>query len=317
VSASNFWAGLELRHLLALQSVAENSSFSKAGRDLGYTQSGISQQIAALERIVGERLVERPGGPRQVRLTEAGHVLLRHVRAVLDEITAARADVAALRNGSGGVLRVGAFQSVSTILVPTLMKRLAHGQPALQIELVQTTCDSELFAKLESGELDISFALLPLPPGPFVALEILSDPFVVTSSPEFAASRQGRPMSMHELCDVPLIAEAGCRYFGQLELQMRERGLKPNVAYRFSDNGTMQALVADGAGVAVVAQLVAHSVGGSIAVIELEEDFPPRRIALSWRGDRELPRSREIFVRAVQETCFQLGLAGGNTATKS
>jgi DNA-binding transcriptional LysR family regulator len=307
MSAPNYWAGLELRHLLALQSIADKGSFSKAGTSLGYTQSGISQQIAALERIVGEQLIERPGGSRPVTLTEAGQVLLRHARTVLVEITAAQADVAALSNGSGGVLRVGAFQSVSATLLPALMKRLAREQPALQIELTQTTCDSDLFTKLETGDLDVTFALLPVPAGPFAVLEVLSDPFVVTSSPDFASSRQGRPMSMRELCDVPLIAEAGCRYFGQLELQMRERGFEPHVAYRFSDNGTMQALVADGAGLAVVGRLVAQSANGNIAVLELDDEFPPRRIALSWRSDRELPRSRDTFVQAVYETCHELG----------
>src|ERR687885_400028 len=57
------WAGLELRHLLALDAVAREGSFGRAAVSLGYTQSAISQQIAALERIVGERLLERQGGP--------------------------------------------------------------------------------------------------------------------------------------------------------------------------------------------------------------------------------------------------------------
>ena len=50
---------------------------------LGYTQSAVSQQIAALERIVGEQLVERPGGPRPVAMTEAGRLLLGHAEAIV------------------------------------------------------------------------------------------------------------------------------------------------------------------------------------------------------------------------------------------
>jgi DNA-binding transcriptional LysR family regulator len=64
--------GVELRHLLALQAIAEHGSFGRAASALGYTQSAISQQVAALERAVGEKLIERPGGPRPVSLTEAG-----------------------------------------------------------------------------------------------------------------------------------------------------------------------------------------------------------------------------------------------------
>jgi DNA-binding transcriptional LysR family regulator len=166
VIASSQWAGLELRHLITLDAVAKHRSFQAAMR-LNYTQSGISQQIAALERIVGERLIERPGGSRPVGLTEAGEIVLRHAEAVFHEITAAQADVAALSGGTAGVVRVGAFQSVSSMLVPELIRRLAQEQPDVTMELVQTPADTELLALLEEGRLDITFALLPAPPGPF------------------------------------------------------------------------------------------------------------------------------------------------------
>src|SRR5581483_10123196 len=93
---SGGWHGVELRHLAALQALAQERSFGRAGRRLGYTQSAISQQIAALERAVGERLVERPGGPRPVTLTEAGRLLLRHADAIVARLQAAQADMAAL-----------------------------------------------------------------------------------------------------------------------------------------------------------------------------------------------------------------------------
>ena len=77
------WLGIELRHLTALEAVAREGSFGRAAKSLGYTQSAVSQQIAALERIVGARLVDRPGGPRPVSLTEAGELLLRHAEAIV------------------------------------------------------------------------------------------------------------------------------------------------------------------------------------------------------------------------------------------
>ena len=77
------WTGVELRHLAALEAVARHRSFGRAARELGYTQSAVSQQIAQLERLVGQQLVERPGGPRRVDVTDAGTLLLRHADSIV------------------------------------------------------------------------------------------------------------------------------------------------------------------------------------------------------------------------------------------
>src|SRR5207253_5388401 len=106
------WLGVELRHMAALEAVGRTGSFGGAARELGYTQSAVSQQIAQLERIVGQKLVERPGGPRRVSLTDAGRLLLRHAGAVTAQIAAASADMAALAEGAAGPLRIGIYQSV-------------------------------------------------------------------------------------------------------------------------------------------------------------------------------------------------------------
>ncbi len=90
------WHGVEIRHLAALRAVAETGSFGRAAERLGYTQSAVSQQIATLEKAVGTRLVERPGGPRPISITEAGNVLLRHADGIVARLRAAQADLAAL-----------------------------------------------------------------------------------------------------------------------------------------------------------------------------------------------------------------------------
>jgi len=122
---SDRWLGVELRHLAALQAVAEEGSFGRAAARLGYTQSAVSQQIATLERLVGERLVDRPGGPRPVTITQAGTVLLRHADGIIARLRAAQADLAALRDGSAGPLHVGTYQSVGARVLPEVMRRFS------------------------------------------------------------------------------------------------------------------------------------------------------------------------------------------------
>ena len=105
------WLGVEMRHFLALEAVAREGSFGKAATALGYTQSAVSQQIAKLEQLVGHRLVDRPGGPKPVSLTDAGRLLLTHADAIAARVSAAQADLTALADGEAGTLRVGVYQS--------------------------------------------------------------------------------------------------------------------------------------------------------------------------------------------------------------
>lgn len=304
------WSGLELRHLLALRAIADEGSFHRAAAALGYTQSGISQQIAALERIVGARLLERPGGSRPVRLTEAGDVLLAHARAVLERMTAAQGDVAALRAGDGGTLHVGAFQSIGPRLLAALLDGLARDGSALRVSLTQTTSDPELFELLDAGELDVTFAMLPVPDGPFAFRELFPDPFVALVPADSPLAARTDPLPLRELAAQPLIAARRCRSSAALEAQVSERGLRPGIVHRSDDNGTVGGLVATGAGVAVVPRLVADGIaGGAVAVVELAERLPPRRVGLAWHRDRNVPATRDAFVARVEATCRALGLA--------
>src|SRR5207249_5355491 len=132
------WLGVELRHFLALEAVARERSFAKAASSLGYTQSAVSQQIATLERQVGQKLVERPGGPRPVSLTEAGRLLLTHAEAIAARLAAAQADLNALGAGEAGTLRVGVFQSVGQRILPEVMRRFIAAWPKVDVALTES-----------------------------------------------------------------------------------------------------------------------------------------------------------------------------------
>jgi DNA-binding transcriptional LysR family regulator len=98
--AADWWVGVELRHLVALEAVAREGSFRRAAERLGYVQSAISHQIAALESLVGHRLIDRSRGTRPLTLTPAGELLLSHAQVVIAQMRAAQADLSAA-NGNG------------------------------------------------------------------------------------------------------------------------------------------------------------------------------------------------------------------------
>src|ERR1700752_4077264 len=152
--SANDWLGIDLRHLAALEAVARPRSFGRAARELGYTQSAVSQQIAQLERIVGQRLVERPGGPRRVDLTDAGRLLLRHADAIVAQLDAAQADMAAFADGAAGPLRVGIFQSVGARIPPGLRRRFKQDWPRVEVSVREEIDAADLLRMIEHGELD-------------------------------------------------------------------------------------------------------------------------------------------------------------------
>src|SRR3982750_4901976 len=128
------WHGVELRHLVALQAVARERSFSAAAAKLGYTQSAVSGQIISLERAIGARVFERIRGSRPIQLTPEGEILLAHAAAITARLDTAVIEMAAL-NGVRNTLRVGTFQTVARTLVPETFSRLAAEDPTAELEL--------------------------------------------------------------------------------------------------------------------------------------------------------------------------------------
>jgi DNA-binding transcriptional LysR family regulator len=298
---TDHWLGLELRHLIALKAIAEQGTFGRAAQRLGYTQSAISQQIATLERIVGQRLIDRPGGPRPVSLTEAGQLLLRHADAIAARLAAAQADLAALDAGDAGPLRIGTYQSVGARILPTLLREFAARWPQVEVTLRESADDRELVELVERGELDLSFVVLPLEPGPYEFAELMRDPYVLVVPAGSALALRDRPPSLRELVEHPLISYRTCRTTQRVEERLRQTGHDPHIVFRSDDNGTVQGLVAAGVGIAIVPRLTIDPSDESIAIVELGERVPPRLLGIAWHRDRRRTRAAQAFVELAQE----------------
>jgi molybdate transport repressor ModE-like protein len=300
------WLGVEIRHLAALQAVAREGSFGRAARSLGYTQSAVSQQIAHLERIVGQRLIERPGGPRAISLTEAGRLLLGHADAIVARLAAAEADMAALAEGAAGPLRVGVYQSVGARVLPQLMRRFSEAWPRVEVRLRESADDAVLLGLVEHGELDLTFADLPLEEGPFDSVELLRDPFVLLVAADSPLAARETAPPLRELRGLSLI---GWRSVRDMEELLRGRIPEVDFVFRTDDNYTMMGLVAAGVGAAVVPGLVVDPNAENIAALPFGTRVPPRVIALAWHRDRYRSDAARAFVETAQEVVGELAPA--------
>ena len=289
------WLGVELRHFAALQAVASAGSFGRAAERLGYTQSAISQQIATLERIVGEKLVERPGGPRPVSLTEAGRLLLRHADSIVARLQAAQADLQALRAGEAGTLRVGTFQSAGARVLPEIMRRFTTQWPQIEVMLEEHD-DEEIADALERGELDVGFVLLPIGDAPLETVELLRDPYVLVvaagsplaGGPSVAA--RDRPAAARR---VPL----GRARPIPIEAAFRAARLEPRWAFRSNDNQTVQGLVAAGMGCAIVPLLDGrHAATRGSSPSTCGGAVEPRVVGIGRHRDRYASPAARAFI---------------------
>jgi DNA-binding transcriptional LysR family regulator len=308
--------GVEIRHLAALEAIARTHSFSQAATQLGYAQSAVSQQIATLEKAVGHQLIERPGGPRPVSLTEAGEVLLRHATHITARLGAAKADLDALAAGEAGVLRVGTFQSASTRLLPPTLSRFRQDWPHVSIDLRQESPGVLLDDLVRNGQIDIAFADTSEVIEPFESVDLIQDPYVVMMAPDHPLANN-EFVDYAELDDLAFImasTEDKCTI--EIESALRKAGSSPRLVFRGDDNLTTQRLVANGLGVAVIPMLAAEF-GVIDALVKLIPVRPSttRHIGIIWHRDRKRSKAAVAFMELAQQVAAAIALPSEPTLT--
>jgi DNA-binding transcriptional LysR family regulator len=296
---------VELRHLVALRAVAEVRSFGRAAEALGYTQSAVSQQIAALERIVGESLFDRPGGPKPVEITRAGEILLDHADAIIERVRAAEADLAGYRAGQIGRVAIGTFQSVSVEVLPQVIQRLRSDRPDLEIRLFEEDEQEILFKALGAGDLDLTFCVAPAPDGPWDFHPFTTDPFVVLSPADQPLSPPGEPVAASVIDGLPIIGQTPSSCQLLIEDGLREIGAEPNVFFRTADNSAVQAMVRSGMGHAVTARLAIDPDDPGVCVRDIDPPMEPRTIGIAVTH-RSRPPIVDVVVDLAREVCEEV-----------
>ncbi|MGQ9427046.1 LysR family transcriptional regulator [Gilvimarinus sp. F26214L] len=210
---------METQNLLAFVRVAESGSFSIAAEALHLTQPAISKRVAALEEQLSARLFDRVG--RQVRLTEAGRVLLPSAHRILQTVREARQHLNDLSGQVGGELNLGTSHHVGLHRLPPVLSQYVRQYPDVDLQL--SFLDSEkAYAEVQSGRLDLAVVTLsPNPPPSIESRIIWDDPLRFVASPSHPLARR-TSLTLGELCDYPAILPEAHTYTAQIVNQLFE-----------------------------------------------------------------------------------------------
>jgi DNA-binding transcriptional LysR family regulator len=266
---------MDPRRLLTFREVARLGSFSRAGEALALTQPAVSQQISALERQLGVRLLERgPGGPTP---TEAGALLLAHADAVADRLSQAGAQVAELAAAERETLRVGSFPSALATLIPDAIVRLRERMPDVQVEAGEASGE-ELGAMVAAGELHaaVCFQDAEQPPRRPEGTERHE----LGREPMLAVMAEDHPLATRERVRVADLAEETWTAPSREALLYRTcvaAGFEPRISFVTRDVLAARGLVASGLAVTLMPALLASGLPG-IAMVPLEGLQPFRSL---------------------------------------
>jgi DNA-binding transcriptional LysR family regulator len=287
----------ELKHLRVLREVAERGSFSAAAAALSYTQPAVSQQVAALERQAGTKLVLRT--PRGVRLTDAGAALLRHAEAILARVADAEAELEAISGLRGGRVRIASFPTGGASLLPLAMAIFRERHPEIE-PVLSVAGPPRALERLQAGEIEIAVLVesgfgAEAGGGPIERTHLLDDPMLV-------ALPAGHPLARRAAVPLSALAEepwmhdsSSCPDAAVFLRACHAAGFEPTVALENDDYMAIQGFVAAGVGVALIPQLALQGVRDDVAIRPLAGDPPIRRVVAATLREYRSPATEAML----------------------
>jgi DNA-binding transcriptional LysR family regulator len=278
---------LNVGRLRILREVAHRGSFSAAAEALSYTQPAVSQQIAGLESEAGMQLLERH--PRGVTLTAAGQALVGHAEGILAGLEAAEGALAAIHGLRGGRLRIGAFPTAGSTLMPPAIAAFRGLYPDVELTLTEGEPE-QILPLLRAGEVDLAL-LFEFPEQELLdgeATPLLEDPMFLALPREHPLARRPR-LALSDLGGEAWVqTSSGSACARHVVRCCHAAGFEPAVAFESDDYQTVQGLVAAGVGVALIPRLALAVVREDILVRELSPSPPARTVVAAVAASARL-----------------------------
>ncbi|WP_331739391.1 LysR family transcriptional regulator [Streptomyces sp. NBC_01187] len=270
--------------LRVLRQIAESGSFTAAAARLGYTQSAVSRQAAALEHSTGATLFERR--PDGVRLTPAGLTLLRHAHTVLASLAAAERELAGTVPRTE-LVRLGVVLSAGSAILPAALVHLAAADPQITVTTREGTTPS-LIRALRAGSLDLAVLTSRPPHRPFdgdsprLHLEAVADTELAVAVPSTGEFAGRTTAHVDELVDAAWIATPSSSSEPLLGVWPGLPG-RPRIIHSARDWLTKLQLVAGGFGVTTVPSRLSPVLPPGVSLLRVEGAPPEIRRVLVAR----------------------------------
>ncbi|MFI1650106.1 LysR substrate-binding domain-containing protein [Streptomyces avidinii] len=299
---------LNLERLRTLDALARHGSVSGAADGLHVTTSAVSQQMAKLEREVGQPLLARNG--RGVRLTDAGRLLADHAARIISQVELAQADVEAQRGCAVGELRIGAFPTAMRGLLPQALAALRTAHPELRVR-VREQEPEESMAAVVRGDLDLALAIdwhnkrMPVP-AELTRTHLLDDTVdIAVPAGHRLADRTGSAaasgISLAEFGEDDWISWNEGQFCHEwLVFTLRGTGIEPRIAHIAEEHHTQLAFVEAGLGVCVAPKLGRGPVPSGVRLLPVC-DSVRRHVYAVWRADAD----RRPSIRAAVDSLRQ------------
>ncbi|MFD9502387.1 LysR family transcriptional regulator [Streptomyces sp. NPDC060035] len=274
---------LDLRRMQLLRAVITSGSVTAAARNLGYTPSAVSQQMAALEKEAGITLLERSG--RGVRPTDAGRLLNEYATLIGNHAAEAETALADLRAGRTGQVAIRYFASAGAALVAPALAQLRREQPGVQTEL-KLSDPADPLPEVKDGRADLALVVRPRDQPAvdgirFVSL--LDDKYLVVLPEEHRLAAQ-REIELTDLADEPWIrSDRPGPCLDPVLDACASAGFSPGFVVESEDHATAQAFVAAGLGIALIPELGIGDPHPAVAVRRVRNPEPVRSIHAAVR----------------------------------
>ncbi|WP_432071964.1 LysR family transcriptional regulator [Streptomyces wuyuanensis] len=292
---------LNLERLRTLDALARHGSVSAAADGLHVTTSAVSQQMAKLEREVGQQLLAKNG--RGVRLTDAGRLLADHAARILSQVELAQADIEAQRGQVVGEVRLGAFPTAARGLFPAALTALRADHPDLRVRTSELEPEYALRQVLR-GDLDLAVALdwsnkrLPVPGG-LTREPLLDDAADVAMPADHPLAGRG-DVDLEDFADDDWVSwPQGEFCYEWLVFTLRAKGIEPRIVHLAGEHHTQLALIAAGLGVCVTPRLGRGPVPDGVRLVPVRQKVR-RHIYAVWRTDADRRPSIRAALTALQ-----------------